>query len=109
MMTANHEWHDRAFERIEARRRKIAGQFADETDFLRQEELWNESACLARAEVFLIACKRIAANELTGEELARAERIRPLFAAVLQGKSWKELTAMKTQLGIDRCEGEEND
>jgi hypothetical protein len=46
-------------------------------------------------EVFEAACTRVAAGDLTPEELARVEKMRPLFRAALEGKSWAELLAMK--------------
>jgi hypothetical protein len=94
----NPRWEGRAHERIAARRRKIGELLADEQDFAKQECLWGQSKHLWFVEAFVIACERIAAGDLTPEELAHVERIRALFTAALEGKSWDELETMKNQI-----------
>lgn len=49
---------------------------------------------------YAAACTRVAAGDLTPEELAHVERMRPLFAAALTGKSWDELQVMKARLEV---------
>lgn len=94
----NNRWEDRAAERVAARRRKIGELLADEQDVQKQEPLWGALEHLSFLEAFVIASARVAAGDLTPEELAHVERIRPLFTAALEGKSWDELKAMRMEI-----------